>query len=192
MFAVTVFSQTQLPNGKIYQQDEAPPHFANIVLTFLDEQFLARWMESGSPYMACQITRSTPPDIFLWGFVQDQICRTQVRDLVDFKKDLMLLSKISHHRFFITHGSRLNIVWTFPVHYWKPCWGLWNIRQNKKTQFLLFVTIGFMYGFVLVQKLKLLYVFYWTGCINFYVQNTVFYINYYENFLFHYQFLILE
>ena len=30
----------QLPDGTIYQKDGAPPHFANIVRTFLDEQIL--------------------------------------------------------------------------------------------------------------------------------------------------------
>ena len=49
----------------IYQQDGAPPHFADIVRTFLDEQFPARWIGRGSPYITWHV-RS--PDLTLSDF----------------------------------------------------------------------------------------------------------------------------
>ena len=36
-----LYAVPQLPDGTIYQQDGAPPYFANIVRTFLDEQLRA-------------------------------------------------------------------------------------------------------------------------------------------------------
>ena len=73
----------QHPDGTIYQQDGVPPHFDNIVRTFIDEQFPARWNARGSPYITWP-ARSivlTPADFFLWGFVKDQVYSTSVRDL---------------------------------------------------------------------------------------------------------------
>ena len=54
----------QLPDGMIYQQDGAPPHFAIIVRTFIDVQFRARWMGRSSPYITWPATSRdlTPPD----------------------------------------------------------------------------------------------------------------------------------
>ena len=57
----------------------------------------------------------TQPGFFLWGFVKDQVYRTSVRDLADLQKRIMLLLPMSHHRYFITHGSRSNTGLTFPV-----------------------------------------------------------------------------
>ena len=52
---------------------------------------------------------------FLWEFVQDQVDTTPVCDSADYNKEFMLLSTMSHYRCFITHRSRLNTGWTFPV-----------------------------------------------------------------------------
>ncbi|KAJ4426428.1 hypothetical protein ANN_27242 [Periplaneta americana] len=70
------------------QQDGAPPHFANMVRTFLDEQFPARWIGRGSPYITwpARSPDLTPPDFFLWGFLKDQVYRTPVRDLADLQE----------------------------------------------------------------------------------------------------------
>ncbi|KAJ4442648.1 hypothetical protein ANN_04237 [Periplaneta americana] len=112
-----LYAVPQLPDGAIFQQDGAPPHFANMVRTFLDEQFPARWIGRGSPYITwpARSPDLTPPDFFLWGFVKDQVYRTPVRDLADLQERLMLLSTMLHHRCFITLGSRLNTGWIFPV-----------------------------------------------------------------------------
>ncbi|KAJ4431491.1 hypothetical protein ANN_20089 [Periplaneta americana] len=45
-----LYAVPQLPDGAIFQQDGAPPHFANMVRTFLDEQFPARWIGRGTMF----------------------------------------------------------------------------------------------------------------------------------------------
>ena len=51
-----------VPQLLIYQQDGAPPHFTNIVHTFLDKQFPARLIGSVSPYIrGLQPTARVPP-----------------------------------------------------------------------------------------------------------------------------------
>ena len=52
---------------------------------------------------------------FLWGFIKDQVYWTPVRDLANTKKEFMLLSTMSHLRFFVIHGTRLITDWIFPV-----------------------------------------------------------------------------
>ena len=37
MDKLQLYAVSQLPDGTIYQQDGAPPHFANMIRTFLDE-----------------------------------------------------------------------------------------------------------------------------------------------------------
>ena len=66
----------------------APPHFANIVRTFLDQPFPARWIGRGSPYMTWP-TRSpeqTAPDFFMLGFVKDQVHRPPVGDSAELQE----------------------------------------------------------------------------------------------------------
>ena len=100
----------------IYQQDEAPPHFANIVRTFVDEKFPARWIGRGSPYVKwpARSPDLTLPEFFLCGFVIEQFYSTPVHDLTDLQQRIYATLK-SHHRYFITHGSRLNTGCAFPV-----------------------------------------------------------------------------
>ena len=93
---------------------------ANIVRTFLDEHFPARWIGRGSPYITW-LARSpdqTPPDFFLWGFVKDQIYRTPIRGLANLQERIyaVIIHVITHtHTHFTTHESKLNTGWTFPV-----------------------------------------------------------------------------
>ena len=56
-----LYTVPSLPDGTIYQQDGASPHFANIVCIFLDEQFPARWIGRGSP----DIVPARSPDLTL-------------------------------------------------------------------------------------------------------------------------------
>ena len=53
---------------------------ANIVLTFFDEQFPARWIRRESQYITwpARSPDITPPDFLLWEFVKDQVYRTPV------------------------------------------------------------------------------------------------------------------
>ena len=67
-----LYAVPQLPHGTIYQQDGAPPHFVNIVRTFMDEQFPARWIGRGSSYITwtARSPDLTPPDFFPLGVCQ--------------------------------------------------------------------------------------------------------------------------
>ena len=83
-----LYAVPQLPDETIYQQDGASPLFANIVRTFLDELFPARWIGRGSPYITWPVRSldQTPSDIFLWEFVKDQVYRTPVCDSADLQE----------------------------------------------------------------------------------------------------------
>ena len=83
-----LYAVLQLRDATIYQQDGASPHFANIVRTFLDEQFPARWIGKGSPYITWPAISQdlTPTEFFLWGFVKDQVHRAPVLDLADLQE----------------------------------------------------------------------------------------------------------
>ena len=89
----------------------------NIVRTFLDEQFPARWIGRGSPYITWPVRSPglTPPDFSFGGLLRTRSTWHQYVICHTYKKEFMLLSTMSHHRWFITHGSRLFIGWTFPV-----------------------------------------------------------------------------
>ena len=82
MDMLQLYAVPHLPDGTIYQQDGAPPHFVNIICTFLDEQFPSRWIGRGSPYVTwpARSPDLTPPDFFLSGFVKDQVYRTPICD----------------------------------------------------------------------------------------------------------------
>ena len=74
------------------------------------------------------------------------------------KKEFILLPTMSHHRCFVTHRSRLNTCWIFPVPLMEVM--LKFMERKVKSQFSLFVAIGFIYRFVLVQKLQLILLLY--------------------------------
>ena len=59
----------QLPDGIIYQLDGAPPHFDNIVRNYFYEQFHAKWIGRGSPYITWPATSPylIPHDLFPCG-----------------------------------------------------------------------------------------------------------------------------
>ena len=60
-----------------------------------------RWIGRGSPYVTlpARSPNLTSPDVFLWGFVKDQVYRTPVRDCADLQEIFLLLSTMSYHRF---------------------------------------------------------------------------------------------
>lgn len=54
-----------------FQQDGAPPHFANVVRTYLDETFPGRWIGRGGPVRwPARSPDLTAPDFYLWGFLK--------------------------------------------------------------------------------------------------------------------------
>ena len=74
----------------------------------------------------------------------------------------MLLSTMSHHRYFITHGSRLNTGWIFPVSLMEAM-SRFVKHKVKNSQFSLFVAIGFVYRFVLVQMFDSYFFYSWAA-----------------------------
>ncbi|KAJ4427656.1 hypothetical protein ANN_25304 [Periplaneta americana] len=112
-----LYAVPQLPDGAIFQQDGAPPHFANMVRTFLDEQFPARWIGRGSPYITwpARSPDLTPPDFFLWGFVKDQVYRTPVRDLADLQE--RIYAAVNNVTPQMLHNTWVEVEyrWIFPV-----------------------------------------------------------------------------
>ena len=63
-------------------------------------------------HMACQTTRTNVTWLF---FLREFVKGHQCVIWQTYKRRCMLLSTMWHHRCFITHGSRLNTGWTFPV-----------------------------------------------------------------------------
>ena len=110
---------------------------------------------------------ATPPDFLLWGFVKDQVYRTPVYDLADLQERIYAAIKKVTYRCFITHGSRLNSGWIFSMPLMDSI--LRFMEQKIKSKFSLFVSIDFIFRFVLVQKLELFLSLYLSGtwCIYF-------------------------
>ncbi|GBM91971.1 hypothetical protein AVEN_160038-1 [Araneus ventricosus] len=73
----------QFPEGVIFQQDGAPPHYGNIVGEFLDTTFPHRWICKGAvmawPPRSPDIT---PFDIYLWGYVKQHVYRNVSTTLI--------------------------------------------------------------------------------------------------------------
>ena len=69
MDMLQLYAVPELSDGTIYQQNRATSHFSNILRTLLDEQFPARWIERGSPYVAwpARSPDLTPIDFFSCG-----------------------------------------------------------------------------------------------------------------------------
>ena len=90
MFVEIVFPVPELPDGTIYQQDGAPQHVVKILRTFLDEQFSAKWIGRGSSYITwpARSLDLIPPGFILLEFVEDQVYRTPVHDLVNLQEKI--------------------------------------------------------------------------------------------------------
>jgi len=57
-----------------FQQDGAPPHYANITREFLTKKFGNKWIGRGGPVQwPPRSPDLTPLDFFLWGYVKDKV-----------------------------------------------------------------------------------------------------------------------
>ena len=69
----------------IFQQDGAPPHYANITREYLNETFPERWVgrggEKGWKAWPPRSPDLTPLDFFFWGYVKDKVYQVKIRDL---------------------------------------------------------------------------------------------------------------
>lgn len=59
-----------------FQQDGAPPHFANVVRNYLNETYPGKWIGRGGPTgWPARSPDLTSPDFYLWGFLKDAVYR---------------------------------------------------------------------------------------------------------------------
>lgn len=77
-------------NNIIFQLDGAPIHNALVVRNWLNENFPRRWIGRNSPLINCP-PRSpdlTPLDYFLWGFLKNEVYKTQPRNSLELKNQI--------------------------------------------------------------------------------------------------------
>lgn len=80
----------QIPQGYVFQQDGAPPHFAFHVREHLNECFPQRWIGRAGP--TAWPPRSpdlTPLDFFFWGYIKNIVYKTPVVDLDDLRRRII-------------------------------------------------------------------------------------------------------
>ncbi|KAJ4447807.1 hypothetical protein ANN_09815 [Periplaneta americana] len=80
----------QIPQGYVFQQNRAPPHYALHVTDHLNECFPQRWIGRGGP--TAWPPRSpdlTPLDFFFWGYIKDIVYKTVVADLEDLRRRIV-------------------------------------------------------------------------------------------------------
>ncbi|GBM18979.1 hypothetical protein AVEN_1596-1 [Araneus ventricosus] len=77
----------QFPEGVIFQQGGAPPHYGNIVREFLDTTFPQRRIGRGAvmawPPRSPDIT---PLDFYLWGYVKQHVHSERINDINHLKQ----------------------------------------------------------------------------------------------------------
>jgi hypothetical protein len=79
--------QLQGNSAIFFQQDGAPPHWAQSVRDFLDVAFTSRWIGRGGPIpWPPRSPDLTPMDFFLWGYVKDKVFQEQVTNVADLKR----------------------------------------------------------------------------------------------------------
>ncbi|GBM13137.1 hypothetical protein AVEN_83889-1 [Araneus ventricosus] len=82
-----LYAVPQFPEGVIFQQDGAPPHYDNIAREFLDKTLPQRWIGRGAvmawPPRSPDIT---PLDFFLSGYVKQHVYRERISDINHLKQ----------------------------------------------------------------------------------------------------------
>jgi hypothetical protein len=71
----------------IFQQDDAPPHFALDVRAYLDQTFTDRWIgHAGSLAWPPRSSDLNPLDFYLWGHIKTNVYRTKPRSIDELKQ----------------------------------------------------------------------------------------------------------
>ncbi|GBM42058.1 hypothetical protein AVEN_30410-1 [Araneus ventricosus] len=82
-----LYAVPQFPEGVIFQQDGAPPHYGNIVREFLDTTLPQRWIGRGAvmawPPRSADIT---PLDFYLRGYVKHHVYSERINDINHLKQ----------------------------------------------------------------------------------------------------------
>lgn len=84
------YARRRIPEGYIFQQDGAPPHYSNAVRTYLNETFPARWIGRRGPIeWPPRSPDLTPLDFFLWGYIKTIVYQTPVRNLGELRQRII-------------------------------------------------------------------------------------------------------
>ncbi|GBN01928.1 hypothetical protein AVEN_113798-1 [Araneus ventricosus] len=82
-----LYAVPQFPEGVIFQQDGAPPHYGNIDREFLDATFSQRCI--GRDAVMAWSPRSpdiTPLDFYLWDYVKQHVYSERMNDINHLKQ----------------------------------------------------------------------------------------------------------
>ncbi|GBL98324.1 hypothetical protein AVEN_174109-1 [Araneus ventricosus] len=82
-----LYAVPQFPEGVIFQQNGAPPHYGNIIREFLDTTFPQQWIGRG--IVMAWPPRSpdiTPLDFYLWGYVKQHVYSERINDINHLKQ----------------------------------------------------------------------------------------------------------
>jgi hypothetical protein len=78
------YAITRIPQRYFFQQDGAPPHYANTVKAFLSQQFPGKRIGRRGPIAwPPRSPDLTPLDFFLWGYIRDLVYQTKVQDVAE-------------------------------------------------------------------------------------------------------------
>ncbi|XP_018307235.1 uncharacterized protein [Mycetomoellerius zeteki] len=79
-----------LENQLIFQQDEAPPHYARLVREYLGKTFPGRWIRRRGPIEWLPLSPDLSLlDFFLWGDLNSKIYATQLASLEDLRQRII-------------------------------------------------------------------------------------------------------
>lgn len=70
-----------------FQHDGAPPHFSSLARKFVDESFPNQWIgRGGTTPWPPRSPDLSPLDFFLWGYVKNEVFKTEPANLEDMKQ----------------------------------------------------------------------------------------------------------
>ena len=90
LFSVPAVKRLRKVRSIIFQQDEAPAHFARDVREFLDQNFPNRWIgRGGSIQWAPRSPDLTPLDFFLWSTVKNNVYGTPIENVTELERRIL-------------------------------------------------------------------------------------------------------
>ena len=80
------FSENDSEENLVFQQDGAPPHYANVVRNALNEKLAGRWFgRRGSIEWPARSPDLSPLDFFLWGYLKDKVYSRNLHTLEELR-----------------------------------------------------------------------------------------------------------
>ena len=85
-FFYPYLQRRKLTKKIIFQQDDAPAHFAKSIRSWLNNKLDNRWIgRGGSISWAPRSPDMTSLDFFLWGYIKNNVYKNNLKDLDDLK-----------------------------------------------------------------------------------------------------------